>query len=163
MTNLDHMARWVPDPDSWTGAAERDTDADGWRLVPTSGRSRCGATADTRALEEDGTLTSRRAVALGGSGAMAHPFTRSTSEGADDRRAASHMRVPRSPPLRVLGEIATRYRVASAQSDSRELSSLPVATRVSRKCRQRGETRQHHGRRHREVVQRHQGLWVHRP
>jgi len=29
VTNLDHMARWVPDPDSWTRATTEDTDANG--------------------------------------------------------------------------------------------------------------------------------------
>ena len=29
VTNLDHMTRWVEDPDSWTGDTEEDTDADG--------------------------------------------------------------------------------------------------------------------------------------
>jgi len=29
VTNLDHMARWVPDPNSWDGASEEGAASDG--------------------------------------------------------------------------------------------------------------------------------------
>ena len=46
---------------------------------------------------------------------------------------------------------------------SRELCVVAGCHKVSRKCPERGEKRQHHDYRYREVVQRHQRIRIHHP